>query len=100
MFAELLGELLRHKPREGVGHATRRKGHDRAHRPVRIGLRPCCARHARKHGSARGQMQKFAAGKVHHLPTARPVLIGAAAWYQGYLSLALTGKGLLQVSTH
>jgi len=68
LLAELLGELLRHKPRKGVGHSTRRKGHDRAHRPGRIGLRPRSARHARQRGSARGQMQKFAAGKFHHLP--------------------------------
>jgi len=77
LLAELLGKLLRHEPREGVGHPTRRKGHDRAHRPGRIGLRPCSTRHARERGSGRGQMQKFAAGKFHHLPTATSALIGA-----------------------
>ena len=92
LLAELLGELLRHKPREGVSRPTRRKGHDRAHRPGRIGLRPCSARHARQRGRARGQMQKFAAGKFHHLPTAKVDADGAAAWYQDYLSLASTEK--------
>ena len=56
LLAELLSELLRHKPREGVGHPTGRKGHDRAHRPRWIGLCPYSARHARQRGSARGQM--------------------------------------------
>ena len=35
-------------------------GDDDAHRPRRIGLRPCDARHGRKRGGAGGQMQKFA----------------------------------------
>ena len=40
-----------------------------AHRPRRIGLRPCDARHGRQRGSARGQMQKLSAGKFHGVPS-------------------------------
>ena len=38
------------------------------HRPRRIGLRPCDARHGRQRSSARGQMQKLSAGKFHIVP--------------------------------
>ena len=38
---------------------------DEAHRPRRIGLRPCDPRYRRQRGSARCQMQKFSAGKFH-----------------------------------
>ena len=43
----------------------RRKADDDAHRPRRIGLRPCDTRDGRERGSARCQMQKLPAGKFH-----------------------------------
>src|SRR5262249_54089062 len=58
---------------------------NQTHRPRRIGLCPCNMRH-RQRGSARGQMQEFAAGKVHFLPPSRftslhpPVRAGEQRW--------------------
>ena len=46
------------------------KADDDAHRPRRIGLRPRDARDGRERGSARGQMQEYAAGKFHSSPSA------------------------------
>ena len=57
------------------------KSDDDAHRPRRIGLRPCDARHDRQRGGARGQMQEFRVGKFHlALPSRSPFdhLVGAA----------------------
>ena len=53
------------RAREVIGAAAGRERHDHSYRLGRIGLRPCCARHARQRGSARGQMQKLSAGKFH-----------------------------------
>jgi putative tryptophan/tyrosine transport system substrate-binding protein len=39
-----------------VGSSARGKADDGAHRPRRIGLRPCDARNCRQRGRARGQM--------------------------------------------
>src|SRR5262249_9962285 len=39
--------------------------HDNAHRPRRIGLRPCDARYRRQRGSARCEMEKISTGKFH-----------------------------------
>jgi hypothetical protein len=44
------------------------KPDEQAYRTVRISLRPSDARDRRQRGSARGQMQKFAAGKFHFEP--------------------------------
>src|SRR5262249_39767644 len=58
---------------------------NQTHRPRRIGLCPCNMRH-RQRGSARGQMQKISAGKVHFLPPSRftslhpPVRAGEQRW--------------------
>jgi hypothetical protein len=76
LLAELLRELLRHQPPESVGHPAGRKRHHGAHWPIWIGLRPSAARQARQRGGARGQMEKFAAGKFHLLP---PVCDATAA---------------------
>jgi hypothetical protein len=69
LLAELLGQLLRHEPREGIGHSTGRKRNDRPHWPRRIGLRPCNPGHGRQHASAGGQMQERPAGKFHCRPS-------------------------------
>src|SRR5262245_29013711 len=45
--------------------AASREADDHTNRPCRIGLRPRNARHGRQGGSARSQMQEFAAGKFH-----------------------------------
>src|SRR5262245_41984747 len=71
LLAELLSQLLRHDPREGVGHTTGRKCNHRPHRPRWIGLRPSQARHGRQRGSACCQMQKLSAGKFHFAPPTR-----------------------------
>ena len=41
------------------------KADDQAHRPRRIGLRACGSRGDRKRGRACGQIQEFAARKLH-----------------------------------
>ena len=67
-LAEPLREPLADQAREDVtGAAGREADHD-AHRPRRIGLRPCNERHGRKRGSTRCQMQKVSAGKSHGIP--------------------------------
>ena len=68
-LAEPLRQPLSHQAREDVGRAAGGKADDDAHRPRRIGLRPSDARHGRQRGSARGQMQEFAAGKFHGAPS-------------------------------
>jgi hypothetical protein len=59
--------------RHGTPQALRppapgRKRHDHAHRPRRIGLRPCHPRQEWDCGSAAGQTQKWAACKFHDVP--------------------------------
>jgi hypothetical protein len=66
---DLLAEPLR-QPRgnnacDGVGTSARRKAHDPAHRPHRIGLRPRDARRGWQRGSARCEMEKISTGKFH-----------------------------------
>jgi hypothetical protein len=56
---------LTHQARDYVDTAARGKADEDAHRLGRIGLRPRDPRDGRQRGSARGQMQKFAAGKFH-----------------------------------
>ena len=46
-LAEPLRQPLAHEAREDVGRAAGSKANDDAHRPRRIGLRPCDARHGR-----------------------------------------------------
>src|SRR5262249_21214131 len=46
-----------------------RKPDDDANRPCRIGLRLRDARKSRQRGSASGEMQKFATGKFHGVPS-------------------------------
>ena len=65
LLAEPFRQPLPRQPRDDVGRAAGGKANDDAHRPRRIGLRPSEARHGRKRGSARGQMQKISAGKFH-----------------------------------
>src|SRR5262249_1479803 len=67
-LAEALGELLADQARDNVGSAAGWITDNDAHRPRRVGLRPRDTRHRRERGSARGQMQKFAAGKFHFEP--------------------------------
>src|SRR5262249_54181886 len=83
-LAEPLGEPLAHQARDDVTWAAGSKADDDAHRPRRIGLRPSEARGGRQRGSARGQMQEFAAGKFHFEPPSRFTsldhLVGAAGY--------------------
>ncbi len=68
LLAEPLGQPLTDETRGDVGGAAGGKADDEAHRSRRIRLRPSDARHGRERGSARGQMQKFTAGKFHRVP--------------------------------
>jgi hypothetical protein len=66
---ELLTEPIR-KPASDhacgdIDAATRGKANHDAHRPRRIGLRLCRVQHDRQNASARGQMQKLSARKLH-----------------------------------
>src|SRR6516162_7947349 len=66
---ELLAEPLRqpfsYQACHDVGATSGGKSDNDAHRSRRIGLRPRDPRYGRQRGSARGQMQEFAAGKFH-----------------------------------
>jgi hypothetical protein len=62
---EPIRKPLPHRARDDIESASCSGTDDDAHRPRRIGLRPCDARHDRQRGSASGQIQEFAAGKFH-----------------------------------
>ena len=83
-YDELLAEPLRKprsdEPRDNVGRAAGAGGGDDAHRPRRIGLRPCDARHGRQRGSARGQMQKLLGGEVSLASSSLIGLLHARKW--------------------
>src|SRR5262249_53287848 len=66
-----LRQPLTYQARKQVSYATGGEPHDDTHRPRRIGLRFCDARHGREHGSAGGQMQKISAGKFQVEPPSR-----------------------------
>src|SRR5262249_60771546 len=77
--AEPLGQPLTDQARGDVGGAAGGKADDQTHRPRRIILRAGETRDSRQRGSARGQMQEFAAGKFYfELPfTSFDHLVGA-----------------------
>ena len=64
-LAEPLRQPLTHQASDDVGRARRGEANDPAHRPRRIGLRPCDARRERDSGSAHCQMEKLAARKFY-----------------------------------
>src|SRR5262249_35314565 len=66
-LAKPVREPLTHQADKDVSCSAARKPDDQAHRPRRIGLRLRDPRHRWQRGSARGQMQKIAAGKFHFL---------------------------------
>src|SRR5262249_62412056 len=69
LLTEPLREPLSYQTRDDVTCTAGAIADDDAHRPRRIGLRPCHARHRRERGRARSQMQKLpAAGEVYFLP--------------------------------
>ena len=68
-LAKTLRQPLSYQPRDDVVSAAGCEADDHAHRPRRIGLRPCSARDGRERRNARGQMQEFAAGKFHAIPS-------------------------------
>jgi hypothetical protein len=61
---------LRNQACDDVSRSASREADNDAHRVYRIRLRPCDARHQRQRDNASGQMQKFAAGKLHSSPSA------------------------------
>jgi hypothetical protein len=65
LLAETLAQRRRDGARNNVIAAGGRKRNNDAHRPRRIGLRPCNKRQNRQRGSARGQIQKSSAWKFH-----------------------------------
>ena len=66
-LAEPFRQPLGNQPRDDIVSAARGKADDDAHRPRWICLRPNDIRHGRDRSCARCQMQKFSAGKFHHL---------------------------------
>src|SRR5262245_52028033 len=68
LLAEALRQPLTDQARSDVVRTTGGKGDDDSHRPRRIGLRSCNARHGRQRHSARYQMQKISTGKFHNIP--------------------------------
>src|SRR5262245_59244809 len=65
LLAEPLREPLTYQAGEDVSRACGRKSDHDAHRPRRIGLRPCEARYYGERSSTRGEMQKLSAGTFH-----------------------------------
>jgi hypothetical protein len=63
LLAKLLRQPLTQQAADHVLRAAGGKADEQTHRPDRISLRPCNARHSRKRGSARGQMQKSSAAE-------------------------------------
>jgi hypothetical protein len=79
MLAEPLRQPLTDEASGDVGSATSGKTDNHAHRPRRIGLRPCNAGYDRQRGSAGGQMQKFATGKFHVEPPSHHSITSSAS---------------------
>src|SRR5262249_3038795 len=105
LLAKSLREVLAYQARNDIGSAAGCKRHDDAHRPRRIGLRPCNVRRERQRGSARGQAQELSAGKFHdahpgtvectHLPASPARDQRAGRWF----SCALARYRQMRVST-
>src|SRR5262249_56356905 len=64
----VFGEAVGSRGWVDVVRAAGWKTNDAAHQPRRIGLRPGSPRDGGKRGSARGEMEKFPAGKFHGVP--------------------------------
>src|SRR5215467_14896855 len=64
-LAKKRSHALDHDACGRIGSTSRRIRYDHRDWPRRIGLSPCAVRDGRQRGSARGQMQEFAAGKFH-----------------------------------
>src|SRR5262252_1495924 len=64
-LVEPLRQPLTHEARGAVESATGWKADDQAHRPRRVGLRPCDARDGRERDSSCCQMQELAAWNFH-----------------------------------
>src|SRR5215472_2887202 len=79
-LAPARGQTLGKQTGCGIAGAASAKRQDEAHRPRRIGLRPCDVRQGRQRGSARGQIQEIAAGKFHflNLPSNHSITSSAA----------------------
>src|SRR5262249_3303587 len=69
LLAKMLGQLLCDESAEKIGRTAWRIRHDHAHRPRRIGVRPCQARAGRQRSSTRSKLQKISAGKFHEPPS-------------------------------
>jgi len=54
LLPEMFAKFLSGDPREDIGAAAGSEWHNHAHRPRRVGLRSCNARHGGQRGSARG----------------------------------------------
>jgi hypothetical protein len=69
LLTELFGQPLTHQTGVEVIRAASWKADDDFHRPRRIGLRRCAARHGQERGGARCQMQELSSvGKFHWRP--------------------------------
>src|SRR5437016_5924936 len=66
LLADGTRQVIGGQTSDEIQSATRRERHDEPYRPRRVGLRPCEPRYSRQRGSARGQMQELAAGKLQH----------------------------------
>src|SRR5262249_20888238 len=94
-LAQPFRQPLAHQARVNVVRAAGSKSDDDAHRPRRIGLRPCDARNSRQRDSARCQMQKISAGKFHGLPLCN---VGDATLYSALILAARITFAHLAVS--
>src|SRR5271169_3758430 len=88
VLSEPLRQPLRHQARDDVGAAAGGKADDQAHRPRRIGLRPCDTQHGRHGGSTRYQMQKLAAWDIHNALRSRHALMPAALMIGHHFSIS------------
>src|SRR5262249_44178290 len=102
-LTETTGQPLPQQARSNVRPAAGGLSNDDPHWPRRIGLRPRYTRDRRERGSARGQMQEFATGKLHRASLPEERL--ADADYQrgnrrGRASEDATGDGVLAISAY
>src|SRR5262249_40513090 len=80
LLAKPLRQPLTQQAADHILRAAGGKTDDQAHRPRRIGLRPCNSRDSRERGSARCQMEKISAGKFHlNLPSHHSITSSARA---------------------
>src|SRR5215813_8281975 len=95
LLAKSLGQPLSDQARGDVRCPGRCEWNDDPHWPGRIGLPPCNVGHDRQRGSARGEMQEFAAWKLQHGSALRMRALAARAWQS-----AVSARHWIEANAH